>query len=88
MRFDIALQREHVAVPVDDAGRGRDQCGDAGQFRLEIARGIAADQFEALDAVGLPCAWIASIRVRSASLVATINLPQRRCGTPWLSQKS
>ena len=51
MRFDIALQRQHVSVPVDDAGRGRDQRRDAGQFRLEIARGIAADQFKPLDAV-------------------------------------
>jgi hypothetical protein len=49
--FEIALQRQHEGMPVDDAGLRRIERGDAGQFRLERARGIATDQIQALDAV-------------------------------------
>ena len=38
-------------MPVDDAGFRRIERGDTGEFRLERARGIAADQFKPFDAV-------------------------------------
>ena len=49
--LEIAAQRQHIAVAVDDAGFRRVQRADAGELRLQRARGIAADQFQALDAV-------------------------------------
>ena len=40
-------------MAVEHAGFRRRQRADAEQFRLQRARGIAADQFEPLDAIGL-----------------------------------
>ena len=49
--LDVALQRQHQAVAVDDAGGGRDQRGDACQLGLERARSVAPDRLQIGDAV-------------------------------------
>ena len=49
--LEIAAQRQHVAVAVDDAGLRRMQRADARQFRLQCARRVGPDQFQAFDAV-------------------------------------
>ena len=49
--FQIAPQRQHETVAVDDAGFRRPQRADAGQFLLHGARRVAADHLDAFDAV-------------------------------------
>ena len=49
--FQLAPQRAHVSVAVDDAGFRRKQRADAEQLRLHGARRIAADHLDAFDAV-------------------------------------
>ena len=50
--FGVALQREHEGVAVDDAGRGRVQCGDGGERGLHRPRLVAADQPRIGNAIG------------------------------------
>ncbi len=49
--LQLAPQRQHATVAIDDAGFRRQECADADKFRLERARGIAADHFQPFDAV-------------------------------------
>ncbi len=87
-RLGLALQGQHVGVAVDDAGRRRDQRGGAGQRsvparapRPRTARASLRPRSPRRGAL-MP----ASLASSSAE-VATISLPQLRCGTPRSRQK-
>ena len=49
--LQLAPQRQHEAVAVDDAGLARPQRADAGQFGFHGARGVAADHLGIFHAV-------------------------------------
>jgi hypothetical protein len=49
--LELALERQHVAMAVNDAGFRRAHCSDAGERRLEPPRGRAVDDLDAFDAV-------------------------------------
>ena len=74
----LALQREHEAVAVEDAGRGRVQRADAGQRRLQrsrLARPTAAR--DRRRRWRRPVRASASRPATSPWSAATISLPQR-----------
>ena len=72
----IALQRQHVGVAIDDAGRGRDQRGDAIERRFDRAGRIAAEEFEPLDPVDLALRRDGFDLGGLHLVSATMNLPQ------------
>ena len=86
--LDVALHRAHEGVAVDDAGVRRMQRGDGVEMRLHRAGRGAVDHVEAFDAVDLALLEDRLHLATSPSSVATISLPQRRCGTPCEAQKS
>ena len=51
--FEIAAQRQHVAMAVDDAGLRREHGEEAESFRLEAPRRRGVDQLDAFAAVDL-----------------------------------
>jgi hypothetical protein len=51
--LQVALQRQHEGMAVDDPGLGRMQRRHAGERRLHRARRVGADQLQPLDAVDL-----------------------------------
>ena len=82
----VALQRQHEGMAVDDAGRRRQQ--RRAQFSAgSSARAASPDKdLEVGDAVGPAWARIDCSFSVSAGVVATISLPQLRCGTPCSPQ--
>jgi hypothetical protein len=70
MILHLASQREHVAMPIDNARFGRPQRSRAGKLRLPRLRGRCADKLQPLDAIAL------AGRVNRLDL---FNLTLRRC---------
>ena len=84
--FRVALQRQHEGVAVDDAGGGRQQRRVAAQRRLHRARGLAGEDCMSSTPLASACALIDCSFSVSDGVVATISLPQLRCGTPCSRQ--
>ena len=80
--LEVAPQRQHEAMAVDDAGFRRPQRADAGQFGLHGARGVAADHLGTFDAVPLGLRPDGLDLGEFGSLVATMSLPHFLCATP------
>ena len=76
--FGFALIGEHQRMAVDNAGRRRQQRGDAIQCRFKTLRLRGAEPFDIIDAIGAGCAIFSSDGI-SRSSAATIS--SGACGT-------
>ena len=86
--LDVALQRQHVAVAVDDAGGGRQQGRNAGDLRLQRAGRVGAERLQVGDAVPGRRLSDGGELGQLALAVATSSLPQRACATVFSAQKA
>src|SRR5262249_54944410 len=80
--FEVAVQRQHVAVTVDNAGFRRVHRGNAGKRRLETLGRSGVNDLDPSTPLSCACLYTASNRSISPPLVATTSLPHLRCGTP------